>query len=122
MYHDTKNVIGPKTDALHRAERQLLEKQARLEKKRETLDAIHASVEDLKFKYESAMAHRDQLQVDMRNATEKVERARHVLKALTTEKAQWEAAALELNHNVDDVRSRSLQSLCTIHDSGQGSH
>eukprot|EP00873_Tetraselmis_striata_P027558 jgi/Tetstr1/447822/TSEL_035152.t1 len=108
MYHDTKNVIGPKTDALHRAERQLLEKQARLEKKRETLDAIHASVEDLKFKYESAMAHRDQLQVDMRNATEKVERARHVLKALTTEKAQWEAAALELNHNVDDALGNTL--------------
>jgi dynein heavy chain len=108
MYHDTKTVIGPKTEALNRAERQLMEKQSRLDKKRETLASIQSNLEDLRFKYESAMAHRDQLQVDMRNATEKVQRARHVLKALTKEKAQWEVAARELNQNVTEVRFFSM--------------
>ena len=108
LYHETKRVIIPKTEALKQAEEQVAERRKKLEGKRATLATIQSSLQEMRFKYESALGHRDQLSKDLNNATMKVDRARTVLRTLKHERSRWEEVSRQMSDQVKQVCPSSL--------------
>ncbi|XRB10259.1 dynein axonemal heavy chain [Pseudoscourfieldia marina] len=95
-YYDVQKIMLPKKLALENAERELDEKQAKLDATKMTIAKLEQSIRALKEEMDGAIGRREKMYRDSATAADKIQRAAEIMTGFKTERNRWTASVRAL--------------------------
>jgi dynein heavy chain len=103
IYDRVAKVIGPKKEALAKAEQELAETMASLATKQQLLREVEARMQALQNHYDEMVRKKNNLEAQVDNVSKQLVRAEKLIGSLGDEKERWTKCADDLNIQLESV-------------------